>query len=70
MGAFIPASAAVVCPDIVATHRYAYVDVRDLARAHVLGLTVPEAGGERFIICAGSCVMQQFGKQERNSVRL
>ncbi|RDX45050.1 NAD(P)-binding protein [Lentinus brumalis] len=39
---------------------YSYVDVRDLARAHVLALIVPEAGGERFLICAGSCVMQQF----------
>ncbi|TFK86171.1 NAD(P)-binding protein [Polyporus arcularius HHB13444] len=51
---------AVVWPDVVSSHRYAYVDVRDLARAHVLGLTVPEAGGERFMICAGPCIMQQF----------
>ncbi|KAI0716138.1 NAD(P)-binding protein [Cerioporus squamosus] len=46
--------------DALTKDAYAYVDVRDLACAHVLGLTVPEAGGERFIICADSYVMQQF----------
>ena len=39
-----------------------WVDVRDLARAHVLALTVPEAGGERLIIRGGSYVWQQFGE--------
>ncbi|KAI0716154.1 NAD(P)-binding protein [Cerioporus squamosus] len=46
--------------DALTKNGYAYVDVRDLACAHVLGLTVPEAGGERFLICGGACVMQQF----------
>ncbi|RPD65273.1 NAD(P)-binding protein [Lentinus tigrinus ALCF2SS1-7] len=46
--------------DALTKNGYAYVDVRDLARAHVLGLTVPEAGENRFMICAGSCVVQQF----------
>lgn len=29
-----------------------YVDVRDLAVAHVRSLEVPEAGGQRFLVCA------------------
>ncbi|EJF59007.1 NAD(P)-binding protein [Dichomitus squalens] len=37
-----------------------FVDVRDLARAHVLSLTVPEAAGQRFIIRASEFVYQQF----------
>ena len=36
--------------------------MRDLARAHVLALTVPEAGEERLIIRGGSYVWQQFGE--------
>lgn len=30
-----------------------WIDVRDVALAHFLALTVPEAGGERFIISNG-----------------
>ncbi|RPD79313.1 NAD(P)-binding protein [Lentinus tigrinus ALCF2SS1-7] len=37
-----------------------WVDVRDLARAHVLGLTSPEVGGQRFIIRGGPYLWQQF----------
>lgn len=37
-----------------ATHVGNCVDVRDVAEAHVKVLTVPQAGGERFIISAGS----------------
>ena len=44
------------------SHRAAYVDVRDLARAHVLALTVPEAGGNRIIIHAGPYVGQKFSE--------
>jgi nucleoside-diphosphate-sugar epimerase len=33
---------------------HVYVDVRDLATAHILAATVPEAGNQRFLICAGS----------------
>jgi len=38
---------------------HTYTDVRDLARAHVQAITVPEAGNERFIVCA-----RQFSFQE------
>jgi nucleoside-diphosphate-sugar epimerase len=33
--------------------RVGYVDVRDVAEAHVRALEKPEAGGERFIVDAG-----------------
>ncbi|KAG7448146.1 D-lactaldehyde dehydrogenase [Guyanagaster necrorhizus] len=39
---------------------HGWVDVRDLAEAHVLALEVEAAGGERIIISAGSCVWQDF----------
>ncbi|KAI0765139.1 NAD(P)-binding protein [Fomes fomentarius] len=37
-----------------------WVDVRDIARAHVLALLKPEAGGNRFIITAGPYKWQDF----------
>jgi len=37
-----------------------WVDVRDLAEAHVRAITVDKAGGERFIIGAGSFTTQDF----------
>ncbi|KAF8879132.1 hypothetical protein BD779DRAFT_1552618 [Infundibulicybe gibba] len=37
-----------------------WVDVRDVATAHVLALEKPEAGGERIIICAGPSVWQEW----------
>ncbi|KAI0635002.1 NAD-P-binding protein [Trametes polyzona] len=37
-----------------------YVDVRDLALAHVLALKKPEAGGERIIVSAGPYKWQDF----------
>jgi hypothetical protein len=37
-----------------------WVDVRDLARAHVLSLLKAEAGGERFIVSAGAYVWQEW----------
>ncbi|KAI0746594.1 NAD-P-binding protein [Daedaleopsis nitida] len=37
-----------------------FVDVRDIARAHVLALLKPEAGGHRFIISAGPYKWQDF----------
>ncbi|RDX46686.1 NAD(P)-binding protein [Lentinus brumalis] len=39
---------------------YAWIDVRDVARAFALALTVPEAAGERFNVSAGPFVWQQF----------
>lgn len=38
----------------------AWVDVRDLAEAHVLALEKEKAGGERFLVSAGSFVFQDF----------
>ncbi|KAI0367230.1 NAD-P-binding protein [Pilatotrama ljubarskyi] len=37
-----------------------YVDVRDLAQAHVLAITKPEAAGERIIVSAGPYKWQDF----------
>ncbi|PBK86378.1 NAD(P)-binding protein [Armillaria gallica] len=37
---------------------HSWVDVHDLAKAHVQALEVEAAGGERIIISAGSCVWQ------------
>ena len=37
-----------------------WIDVRDIALAHVLAVQKPEAGGERIIISAGDFVWQDF----------
>ena len=34
----------------------AWVDVRDVALAHVLALKKPDAGGERIVVCSGAPV--------------
>ena len=39
-----------------------YVDVRDIAQAHVLALQKEQAGGNRFIIAAGPFKWQDFGE--------
>lgn len=39
--------------DVLATGGTCWVDVRDVALAHVLMLEKEEAGGERFIVSAG-----------------
>ncbi|TFK81177.1 NAD(P)-binding protein [Polyporus arcularius HHB13444] len=44
----------------LATNGSAWVDVRDLAAAHVLATTTPEAGGERVIISPGAFKYQDF----------
>ena len=38
-----------------------WVDVRDLARAHVLAALKAEAGNDRFIVSAGPYFLQDFG---------
>lgn len=38
----------------------AWVDVRDLALAHTLALQKEDAGGKRLLVCAGSCILQDF----------
>lgn len=37
-----------------------WVDVRDLAKAHVDCLTIPKAGGERFLVASGPFTWQDF----------
>lgn len=37
------------------------MDVRDFAEAHLLVLTKPEAGGERYIIAAGTLPVVAMG---------
>jgi len=39
---------------------HGWVDVRDVAEAHVRSPEVPEAGQERIIVCAGSFVWQDW----------
>jgi hypothetical protein len=39
---------------------HGWVDVRDVAEAHVRALQIPAAGGERIIVCAGSYVWQDW----------
>ncbi|KAI0764843.1 NAD(P)-binding protein [Fomes fomentarius] len=51
--------------DSLTKNIYDFVDVRDLARAHVLAITLPEAGGERFLISGHSSVWQQFVDEAR-----
>ncbi|KAJ6595803.1 D-lactaldehyde dehydrogenase [Mycena vulgaris] len=45
-------------PDPLNFPGHGWVDVRDVSEAHARALTVPEAGGERIIVCAGSFVWQ------------
>ena len=42
--------------------RSVYADVRDVATAHVLAATTPEAGGERIIISHSPFKWQDFGE--------
>ena len=39
-----------------------WVDVRDIAEAHVRALQRPKAGGSRYIIAAGASKWQDFGE--------
>jgi nucleoside-diphosphate-sugar epimerase len=41
---------------------HAWVDVRDVAAAHVKVLETPSAGGERIIVSAGSWVWQDMSE--------
>ncbi|CAH0036580.1 unnamed protein product [Clonostachys rhizophaga] len=45
--------------DVPNTDFWGFVDVRDLAKAHIRALEVPEAGNERFFITAGRYSYQQ-----------
>ncbi|KAK6071352.1 NADPH-dependent methylglyoxal reductase GRP2-like protein 3 [Seiridium cupressi] len=50
------------------TFLHLYVDVRDVARAHLLGAAVPEAGGKRFVLCAGEMSMQRIANLLREAL--
>ena len=39
-----------------------YVDVRDVAKAHVLAIQKPEAGGSRYVVAAGVFTWQDICK--------
>jgi nucleoside-diphosphate-sugar epimerase len=41
---------------------WSLVDVRDVSRHHILGLTVPEAGGERIISSNRTATVQEFSE--------
>ncbi|KAF4626177.1 hypothetical protein G7Y89_g11987 [Cudoniella acicularis] len=45
-----------------------YVDVRDIALAHLKALTTPEAGGKRFVICEGGIGSQEISDLLRANI--
>jgi nucleoside-diphosphate-sugar epimerase len=45
-----------------------YTDVRDLAEAHVLAASLPQASGQRFIVCAGQVASQEISDMLRAAV--
>ncbi|VUC29006.1 unnamed protein product [Clonostachys rosea] len=56
--------------DVPDTGYWGFVDVRDLAKAHVRALEVPEAGNERFFIVGGRYSYQQTADVLRASPRI
>ena len=44
-----------------------WVDVRDLAEAHVLALERESAGGQRIIASAGQWIWQEWGEYQSKS---
>ncbi|KAE8381212.1 hypothetical protein BDV26DRAFT_289702 [Aspergillus bertholletiae] len=47
---------------------WSWVDVRDVAQAHLRAYEVPEAGGERIFVCAGNYSYQQIADILRDKV--
>ena len=45
-----------------------WVDVRDIAEAHVRALQRPKAGGSRYIIAAGPSKWQDFGEPKNSPI--
>ena len=41
---------------------FALVDVRDVAAAHIAGMTLPEAAGKRHILCSGNMWMKEMAE--------
>lgn len=56
--------------DVPDTVFWAFVDVRDLAIAHVRAIQVPEAGNERFFVAGGRSSYQKVADLLRASPRL
>jgi nucleoside-diphosphate-sugar epimerase len=56
--------------DVPETGFWSFVDVRDLAQAHVRALEVPEAGNERFFVVSGRYSYQQTADVLRRSDKL
>lgn len=56
--------------DVPDTTFWGFVDVRDLARAHVLALEKPEAANQRFFTAAGRYSYQQLADILRESPRI
>ena len=54
----------------VVAGRYSWVDVRDIAEAHVVALEKPEAGGERILFSAGKLPSSPRVVWELNPTRL
>lgn len=50
------------------TGLHLYVDVRDVARAHLLAAATPAAGGKRFIACGGQLSFQRIANLLRASL--
>lgn len=51
-----------------AHRRSCWIDVRDLAQAHVLAIQKQEAGGERIIVSEGPYKWQDFGEPNQHIV--
>ena len=49
-------------PQQVTAFQGSWIDVRDVALAHILSLEKPSAGGQRFIITSGNFVWQDWCK--------
>ncbi|KAF7893440.1 uncharacterized protein EAF02_000978 [Botrytis sinoallii] len=47
---------------------HTFTDVRDLAEAHVLAATLPEASGQRFIVCEGQISSQNISDILRKNI--
>jgi nucleoside-diphosphate-sugar epimerase len=48
--------------DLLTSPSHAWVDVRDVAAAHIRALETPSAAGERIIVSAGSWVWQDMSE--------
>lgn len=51
-------------------HGSAWIDVRDIADAHVLAIETQAAGGERVIVSAGEFVWKDWGKLPASTSKL